>query len=285
MSQISKFKAVFSDPLWSDKFYRFLQVIFHLYPEDKFHNLIAKTSNEKNTDEEIYKSVQENLKTIKPFLSEVTYALPALKKQKKEMARQVLQLLGNKTQINGYLEIGSTGRYISELKKHISLSGKIYLTNDIAPDNSLADIFERGQISKIGTFFPLNNYQPISEKDIATASIDLVTCHIGLHHCPDNLQDSYIKSIHRILRKGGIFIMRDHNVKTPEMATFVSLVHTVFNLGLNVSWETDESEYIGFKPIEDWSSIISSHGFKDSGERLLQDKDPSDNTLIAFTKL
>src|SRR4030095_870697 len=131
----SEFKAVFSSTKWSDDFYRFLQVIFHLYPEDKFHYLIASTTKEKNSDEEIYKTVQQNLPKIKPFLSELTLALPALKKQKKEMARQVLQLLGNKKQINGYLEIGSTGRYISELRKHISLSGEIFLTNDIAPNN------------------------------------------------------------------------------------------------------------------------------------------------------
>src|SRR6187455_1461959 len=103
---ISEFKTVFSNTKWSDDFYRFLQVIFHLYPEDKFHHLIAVTSKEKNTDEEIYKTVQANLPKIKPFLSELTLALPALKKQKKEMARQVIQLLGSKTKINGYLEIG-----------------------------------------------------------------------------------------------------------------------------------------------------------------------------------
>jgi hypothetical protein len=113
-SNISEFKTVFFNIKWSDDFYRFLQVIFHLYPEDKFHHLIATTSKEKNNDEEIYKSVQANLPKIKPFLSELTLALPALKKQKKEMAKQVLTLLGNKKQINGYLEIGSIGRYISE---------------------------------------------------------------------------------------------------------------------------------------------------------------------------
>src|SRR3954465_8830702 len=144
----SEFKAVYSDTKWSDDFYRFLQVIFHLYPEDKFHHLIATVSKEKGNDEEIYKTVQAGLPKIKTFLSEFTYALPALKKQKKEMAKQVLQLLGDKTKINGYLEIGSTGRYISELRKHISLSGHVYLTNDIVTDYSLADIMERGQISK-----------------------------------------------------------------------------------------------------------------------------------------
>ncbi|MFT3933208.1 MAG: methyltransferase domain-containing protein [Chitinophagaceae bacterium] len=281
----SEFKSVFADKKWSDDFYRFLQVIFHLYPEDKFHYLIASTAKEKNTDREIYDSVQKGLPSIKPFLSELTLALPALKKQKKEMARQVLQLLGDKKNIDGYLEIGSTGRYISELKKHIHLTGNIYITNDIAPSNAVADIFERGRIRKLGTFFSLNNYQPITTAQIPDNSVDLVTCHIGLHHCPHDLLDGYILSIKRILRTGGVFIMRDHDVKTTEMATFVSLVHSVFNLGLGVPWETDASEFKSFKSIEEWSKIISAYGFKDAGARILQDKDPSDNTLVSFTKL
>ncbi|MEP6748434.1 MAG: methyltransferase domain-containing protein [Bacteroidota bacterium] len=281
----SEFKSVFFNPVWSDKFYRFLQIIFHLYPENRFHYLIASKSKENSTDEEIYTAVQKELPKIKPFLSELTFALPALRKQKKEMSGQVLQLLGDKKYINGYLEIGSTGRYISELKKHIHLTGNIYLTNDIAPNNSVADIFERGRIRKLGEFFPLHDYRPISTSQIPDESIDLVTCHIGLHHCQPNLLEGYIKSIKRILRTGGVFILRDHDVTTPDMATFVSLVHTVFNLGLKVPWETDLSEFKSFKSITEWSKIISSYGFKDSGERILQDKDPSDNVLVSFTKL
>lgn len=279
----SKFKTIFSDSKWSDDFYRFLQVIFHLYPEDKFHQLIAGTSKEKDTDEEIYKTIQAGLPKIKPFLSELTLALPALKKQKKEMANQVLQLLGNKKNINGYLEIGSTGRYISELRKHITLSGPVFITNDIAPSNSIADIFERGQLKKTGQFFDLD-YAPISQEEISNESIDLVTCHIGLHHCPIDLLEGYTKSVHRILRKGGLFIMRDHDVKTREMGTFVSLVHTVFNLGLNVPWETDNAEFKSFKSIDEWSRLICSYGFNDIGVRILQDMDPSDNTLVGFIK-
>jgi SAM-dependent methyltransferase len=281
----SEFKAVFTDTKWSDDFYRFLQVIFHLYPEERFHHLLASTAKERSSDEEIYKTVQTGLPKIKPFLSEFTFALPALKKQKQEMARQVLQLLGDRRNIDGYLEIGSTGRYISELRKHISLSGNIYLTNDIAPSNSPGDIFERGQFRKLGTFFPLNGYVPIGTHVIPNESLDLVTCHIGLHHCPHEMLAGYIQSIHRVLRKGGLFIVRDHDVKTSEMSTFVSVVHTVFNLGLNVTWEADQHDFKSFKPIDEWSEIISSFGFRDSGARILQDKDPSHNTLISLTKL
>jgi SAM-dependent methyltransferase len=282
-STTSEFKTVFSNTSLSDNFYRFLQVIFHLFPEDKFHRLIAETTREKNTDAEIYKAVQAGLPKIKPLLSELTLALPALKKQKKEMAKQVLRLLRNKTNINGYVEIGSTGRYISELRKYIHLAGNIYISNDIAPNNSVADILERGQIKKLGHYIPLT-YHPISETEIANESIDLVTCHIGLHHCPHELLEGFIKSINRILRKGGLFILRDHDVITPQMATFVSLVHSVFNLGLNVPWEKNSSEFKSFKSIEEWSSIVSNYGFKEKGERILQDRDPSNNTLIAFIK-
>ncbi len=280
----SEFKFVFSDPNWSDKFYRFLQIIFHLYPEDKFHHLIALTSAEQKNDREIYRCIQNELPKIKPFLSELTMALPALKKQKNEMAKQVLHILRKTTTINGYLEIGSTGRYISELRKHIKLSGSIFITNDIPPDNSIADIFERGQIKKLGRFFDLNNYQPIPQHEIANESVDLVTCHIGLHHCPPQLLDNYIKSIYRVLRKNGIFILRDHDVQTEQMAVFVSVVHTVFNLGLNINWEKNSLEFKSFKSIAEWSRLISNHGFKDTGERILQDNDPTDNTLIAFIK-
>src|SRR5262249_38245634 len=233
----SEFKTVFSDTKMRDGFYRFLQVVFHLYPEDKFHHLIAEVSEAKSTDQEIYTEVQRRLKEIKPFLSELTYALPALKKQKREMARQTLELLGDTRRINGYVEIGSTGRYISELRKHIQVDGEIFIINDVAPNNSVGELFERGQFAKLGRFLDLNDYRPIDPAAIPDGSVDVVTCFIGFHHCRDEDLAGFVKSIHRILRPGGSLILRDHDVRSPGMATFVSLVHTVFNLGLNVPWD------------------------------------------------
>jgi SAM-dependent methyltransferase len=281
----SEFKNVFSNQQLSDDFYRFLQEIFHLYPEDKFHYLLAKTSKELSSDRAIYQEVQQKLSTIKPFLSELTFALPALKKQKREMTRQILELLGNQQTINGYLEIGSTGRYVSHLKQKINVNNPIYLTNDIAPSNSIGDLFERGQFAKLGTFIPLNNYDVITPSIIANESVEVVTCLIGLHHCPTEKLTEYVNSIKRILKKGGKFILRDHDVTSTEMNDFVSLVHTVFNLGLASTWEQNEQEFRSFKPIEEWSSLITSFGFKDEGIRLFQQNDPSDNALLVFTKL
>jgi hypothetical protein len=279
----SEFRAVFDHTKPRDAFFHFLQVVFHLYPEDKFHHLIREVTKAETSDEQIYKTVQNRLPGIKPFLSELTYALPALKTQKREMTRQMLELLPIDAKVNGYLEIGSPGRYISDLRKHLPIAGPIYLINDVVPTNSPADIMERGQLSKIGTFVELNDYEPISPNAaIADESVDLVTCLIGLHHTRPEKLSGFLNSIRRILRPGGWFIVRDHDVKTADMATFVSLVHTVFNLGLNISWE--EQDYKSFKPIDEWSRIVTKAGFTTGRKRLLQPKDPSANTMVLFTK-
>lgn len=279
----SEFKAIFSDTVWSDRFYKFLHNIYRLYPEDQFHSLIRQASQELDNDEATYRHIQRNLKSIKPFLADLRLALPSLFKQKGEMARQTLRLLGDKREINTYLEIGSTGRYISELRKHVKVKGAIILVNEVVPGYSPIDIAERGQLSKLGDFYPLNNYTPLNQA-IASESVDLLSCYIGLHHIELDKLDAFVASIARVLRPGGMFILRDHDVTTPEMHTFVSLVHTVFNAGLNESWETNQAELRFFRPVNEWVEVLARHGLRDLGHRELQAHDPSDNVLMAFCK-
>ena len=283
ISETSLFKAVFDDIRWRDGFYKFLQNIYRLYPEDRFHTLIKKITDEESNDEAIYRRLQKELPNIKPFLAELTFALPSLFKQKKEMARQTLQLLGDKKQINGYLEIGSTGRYISELRKHVKVTDNITLVNEFAPSNSPADIAERGGLQKIGSFYALNNYLPL-DSTIADASMDVVTCYIGLHHSPLDRLDTFIQSIVRVLKPNGIFILRDHDVTSPQMHTFVSLVHAVFNAGLNEPWEVNAQELRHFRPIVEWAAVLGKYGLRDVGQRVLQANDPSNNVLLSFIK-
>lgn len=281
---MSEFHGVFDDDRWSDAFYLFLQNIYRLYPEDRFHTLIKQACARHDNDEAIYRDLQEHLPGIKPMLAAFTYALPSLFKQKAEMLRQTLVLLGSREEINGYVEIGTTGRYAGVLCKQVRLSGSLVLVNDLAPTNSPVDIFERGQFGKLGTFVPLDDYAPIPPSAVPDASVDLVSCFIGLHHIAPTKLDAFMQSIHRVLRPGGMFILRDHDVKTPEMFRFVSLVHSVFNAGLNVPWETNQKELRFFVSIAEWVERLKRVGLTDNGKRLLQANDPSDNVLMSFTK-
>ena len=86
MNTNSEFKIVFSDTKMRDGFYRFLQVVFHLYPEDRFHHLIAEVCGMLNPPTKKFtRKCSASLKEIKPFLSELTFASATLKKQKREM--------------------------------------------------------------------------------------------------------------------------------------------------------------------------------------------------------
>ena len=280
----SEFHAVYATPAGADRFYRFLQNVFHLYPEDRFQMLIKETLAAYSTDEAIYSCLQRELPNIKPFLADLTYAIPALRKQKREMTKQTLELLGGLRQVEGYVEIGTTGRYLSELGKHIRFYGRNILVNDAAPTNSPADILERGRLAKRGEFLPLDNYGPLDPREIADASIDLVTCYIGLHHAPPDRLDGFVRSIARVLRPGGIFILRDHDVRTPDLDVLVRLAHTVFNAGLGIPWAQNQAELRDFAPMQRWIDALAAAGLTASGKRLLQANDPTDNTLMAFVK-
>jgi FAD/FMN-containing dehydrogenase len=280
----SDFHAVYGQDRWSDAFYLFLQNIYRLYPEDRFHGLIKQAVARHQDDEAIYRDVQEHLPSIKPTLADIRFALPSLFKQKAEMLRQTLELLGDRKTVNGYVEIGSTGRYAGVLRKKVRIDGPLVLVNDIAPSNSPVDIAERGGLRKLGTYVPLNDYAPIPRDSVGDGSVDLVSCFIGLHHIAPEKLAPFMQSIWRVLRPGGVFILRDHDVTTPEMFQFVSLVHAVFNAGLQTPWETNQAELRYFVSVDEWVKRLQAIGFVDSGKRLRQAHDPSDNLLLAFSK-
>ncbi len=280
----SEFQRVYGSVPARDDFYRFLQNIFHLFPQDRLHALIHTASRQHDDDAAIYRQVQQQLPQIRPFLADLRFALPALRKQKREMLRQTLRLLGERRSLSGYVEIGSTGRYISALRRHVRVRGDLVLLGDTAPGNSLADIMERGGLAQIGRFLPLDGYAPFGQKLLRDNSVDLVSCYIGLHHVNPPDLAAFLASIHRVLRPGGLFILREHDVDTPEMRDFVSLAHSVFNLGTGVSWERNLDEPRHFRSVNDWVQRLDAAGFTDTGARLLQDHDPTRNVLMSFTK-
>jgi FAD/FMN-containing dehydrogenase len=281
----SEFRTVFGTLAGRDAFYRFLQTVFHLYPEDRLHHLIDEETRRYACDEDIYRAIQAKLPSVTPPLSLLTHAVPALAVQKAEMLRQTLQLLGDRKAINGYLEIGSTGRYISVLKKQVKVAGRIYLLGETAPSNSPADILERGGLAKIGQFIRNPDYRPIAAEEIPDESLDVVTCYVGLHHADPAVVRDFAASIHRCLRPGGLFILRDHDVGDPAMWKFVALVHTVFNAGTGVPWAGNATEPRFFNSLEHWSRLLAEVGLEDTGARLFQENDPSLNALMAFRKV
>lgn len=78
--------------------------------------------------------------------------------------------------------------------------------------------------------------------------------------------------------------MRDHDVSSSEMVHFVGLAHDVLNCGLELPWETNNCEVRNFTSLAVLIELLVSAGFVPDDRRLLQDGDPTFNTLIKFIK-
>ncbi|MBX9702957.1 MAG: class I SAM-dependent methyltransferase, partial [Silvanigrellaceae bacterium] len=118
---------------------------------------------------------------------------------------------------------------------------------------------------------------------IPDSSVDLVTIFIGLHHAPPHKLEPFVKSVFRVMRSGGVLLLRDHNA-TEEMKPIVNLAHSTFNAGTGVSYHDEITEIRNFQPLSYWISLLENIGFERKGNPILQEGDPTANTLVAFIK-
>lgn len=284
-NSFSNFRFIYLNDNLRKLFYGFLENVFTLFPSDKLHDLIYSLSKSKLTDKDIYIEVQSKLDTISPFLSSIRYALPALKKQKEIMAYQTALLLGLGSRFNGYLEIGSLGRYLDILEEKVEITGDRFYADGKSPSYSIIDMLDRGQISKGADYIPFTNYETDYSKYIQKESLDLVTIYIGFHHCPINLRTQFISSIHKIIRPNGKLILRDHDCDTTTQKTIVALAHDVFNMGTGETWDYNSKEIRNFYSLSFIIEFIENFGFRFEGKKLYQKGDPTKNVLMMFTKI
>ena len=285
LQRSSNFKAIYGDPALRAEFFLFLKNVYHLFPEEAFHLLIAQANASGKTDREIYRMAQGRIGDIKPFLGDVRYALPALARQKIEMAREILALLGPSRKIDGYMEIGTSGRYISQFRPDLVLRGDLVLLHTDEPGYSPVDLAERGQIRKLGRFVPLSDYAPVTAADVADSSLDLISNFIGFHHSPPARLDAFVTSLHRMLRPGGRLIVRDHDVDSSQMNRMAALAHDVFNMGLGADWSLNQTEIRNFTSSRQLLAYLGERGFKSSGKMIFQPGDPTHNALMEFVRV
>ncbi len=281
----SNFKRIYSNKFLKNEFFKFLKNVFNLFPENDLHQLITKVTLQKNNDKEIYIEAQSKLDEITPFHNALTYQLPSLFKQKEEMAKQTVSLLGKGSIFNGYLEIGSSGRYLDYLEEQCTIKGERYYADGKEPSYSITEMIDRGQITIGANYIPLANYHTNYSKLIQKNSLDLVTIYIGFHHCPIDLRIPFISSIRDTLSVGGKLILRDHDCDSEDQKTLVALAHDVFNMGTKATWEYNKNEIRNFYSLDFICSFVEKIGFKFEKRTIFQEGDPTKNALMLFTKI
>jgi SAM-dependent methyltransferase len=256
-----------------------MQNVFGLYPDVAFHQLIIDLVAQYPDDQSIYTNLQHGLREIRTWAGPLTHDLPSLRKQKRVMGNQMRGFLTGRDSVDGYLEIGTTGRYVAEVRQLLEVRGDTWLCNDVAPGHNPVDWIERGQLSQLGPFQSLGNYDPLP--DIPDASVDLVTNFIGFHHCPLDRLDEFLDGVRRVLRPGGLLLVREHDAVDDTMWQLVALAHAVFNAGVGVDWAGNQAEVREFRSVAHWYQRLEAHGFERVALRTAQPWDPTDNHVIA----
>jgi SAM-dependent methyltransferase len=279
------FRKVYLNRDLRNQFYNFLKNVFHLVPEDEMHELLTTTAKQNESDRAIYLQAQSQLGEITPYFSVLTYQLPSLWKQKEEMAKQTVGLLGEGTAYKGYLEIGSSGRYLDYLEEHCDIEGQRYYSDGKEPGYAISEMIDRGQIAIGAKYIPMADYRTEYSRVIGMEKLELITVYIGFHHCPLELRTRFISSVRDTLKPGGKLVLRDHDCHDDDQRTIVALAHDVFNLGTKESWEYNQQEIRNFYTLDFIIQFVENIGFRFEGQTLFQEGDPTRNALMLFTKI
>jgi ubiquinone/menaquinone biosynthesis C-methylase UbiE len=101
---------------------------------------------------------------------------------------------------------------------------------------------------------------------VESNSVDIITMFHTLHHILVKYEDR-LKDIHRILKPGGIFVIKDHDVQTKLDCDNVVFEHFVYSIGEGAAKVDDENIYSKIEPMllfsaDDVTKYLECIGFK-----------------------
>lgn len=293
----SYLKQVFTVPAMRAEFAGFLDTVLkQISPADFFALLDKhKICEHVFSDTIIYKRLlayKSKLQPTVPFY----HKIKSLYDQKAVLAQQAQELLAHgqnigqniSKNIENYVEVGSPGTYRAPLSKFLTITGKSTSVVDKKRWSDRVQSFSPFSLSSLKPYdncVALNDYAEITQEAIASNSVDLVVCFVGLHHIPQEKLDGFIACVQRILRPGGIFLLREHNSKDSRRKALIYAAHSVYNILITgASPEAEAREYRNFQPIEYWIALLEKHGLSVDSKQLTQQGDPTLNTMLKCTK-
>ena len=103
--------------------------------------------------------------------------------------------------------------------------------------------------------------------EIETNSVDVILCMVSLHHMNDDTILKSLSEINRILKQGGIFLMKEHDCNTPDSYNYIKWEHYLYHI-LDLGYKQhiiEPNEYMkhsidNFKSKREWRMLASNAG-------------------------
>jgi SAM-dependent methyltransferase len=249
-------------------------------------------------------------------------SIKQLHNQKMELTRETVAILSRlgkrKGDLHDYASFGDNGKLVSKLRYTLEMKGKAWICHDMeCDDDNIAGVLERGSLDPVGTYVPFDYMAGLSrhttaaevclgaaqesnkgawlmdvQKSISDESVDLVTINQGLHHIPPPRLLPFLQEVRRILRPGGVFLFREHDVNLDRGSKqthgcpveMVDLAHSVFNAVTGASSADEKREIRAFRPLQEWRDIVSSVGLADAMMQGMESGDCTCDEMLCFVK-
>jgi len=140
--------------------------------------------------------------------------------------------------INTYLDIGSGDAVDFN-----------FMVGKLNPERSISVDIKDSRLEKSFEFHILEVNNPLL---LADSSVDIITIFHALHHSSDAL--FRLQDIHRLLKVGGLFVLKDHDVTNLEIANNVSFEHFVYSIGEGTVTIKNAKNYNEIEPMYYYSA-------------------------------
>eukprot|EP00164_Ancoracysta_twista_P002113 GFYU01002789.1.p1 GENE.GFYU01002789.1~~GFYU01002789.1.p1 ORF type:complete len:1110 (-),score=314.84 GFYU01002789.1:142-3471(-) len=293
----NSFREVMSDCDSRRTLRDFLERIFNVKDPKAMYRLIARACwDSRNTcDMDIYEglmeSIQEDNSGIVATVSSSWRQVRQLSHQRKELLREtsaVLGYIGKHGRIRDYLSIGDNGKMVVPLCKELGIDkDRVTIAHDREPiDTDVAASLERGSVDPIGHFVYID-YEDAAKSlsTLPSHSQDLITINMGLHHFPQKHIIPLLTQLRRILRVGGVLILREHDTdisKHPKLLPMLHVAHMVFNAATKVAVRVERHERRAFRSVLEWRTIVESVGLVDTLVYDMEKGDPTWDEMMCF---
>lgn len=180
--------------------------------------------------------------------------------------------------VSCYLDIGCFDGYITNAIGNLfNLNNNQIHGTDIKPHNS------RIQNTIKLNFTIYNGIKLLYDDNY----FDLITCLMVLHHIPEENLSSLLSEISRVMKPGGVLILREHNVTNDKQVELLNTMHDFYDyvwtdkpIKKEDQWDTNYKDNIK------WTNLLKSNKFKirDAPNIYIGDKNPYAIYMCSYTK-
>lgn len=280
----SVFHAVYDDVAARDAFYGCLIDMGGAYRAADLHQALRQACRKHQHDEDIYAEVAQALPVLRPGLAGWRFAWPRQRAEWRVAAEQVREQVGQRDHLTGWLEIGTGGELLARLAGPLRVRGDWIVLGERPPDDGVMATLARGRRLPNCQIVLLDSRAPQLPETLRDNSLDMVCCAQGLHGVPEEQRDAWLASLYRVLRPGGLLVVREHDVASASERALCLLGKHIQAMVQGDAWEARGSAAMHFASADEWAARLAEEGFVENGVRLSSVGDPLRRVCMVFVK-